>query len=136
MSLVLRLGGLVAALVAVVVVAVPSQASSERGDAPTTIGVRNGSTEFSFYLSRTRVAPGPAFVQYTNTGEDPHDLKLQRTGRLKEYATGVVPPGEIGELDIPKLKPSSTYRLWCSLDGHAAAGMEAVVRVKKKRRGR
>ncbi len=110
-------------------------ASAGDSDGRTTIGVRNGASEFSFYLSRVKVAPGPAFVQYQNSAEDPHDLKMQRVGTATEYATGEVLPGDTAAFTVSKLKAGSTYRLWCSFDGHVDAGMEAFVKVKRKRRG-
>ena len=58
--------------------------SASAGDKPpTTVGLRNGASEFSFTLSRTKVDPGPAIVQYQNTGEDPHDVKILRRGRRR-----------------------------------------------------
>ena len=96
----------------------------------TTVGVRNGDSERSFYLSRTKVDPGPAIIQYTNTGEDPHDLKLKRRRAPRIFAIGQLKPGQLGEL-TPILKADSKYVLWCSLDGHRESGMEAVLFVRK-----
>ncbi len=98
----------------------------------TTVGVRNGNSEFTFTLSRTTVDPGPALIQYQNTGEDPHDLKLKRRGDLRIFAVGELLPGGVGSIS-PRLKRDSRYELWCSLDGHREAGMEAVLRVRDKR---
>ena len=110
--------------------------AAERGErAPTRIGVRGD--EFNLVLSRTRVAPGPAVVQFQNAGEDPHDLKLRRAGAQSEIGTGEVSPGEHANLPQIWLKRASTYRLRCSLENHASDGMEATLRVKRKRpRGR
>lgn len=112
----------------------PSQAADTSRARTTTIGVQNGPAEFSFLLSRTRVRSGPALIQYQNTGEDPHDLKLKRIGARRKRTTGRVMPGEIGSLSVRKLRAASVYRLWCSLDGHVAAGMSALITVKPKRR--
>ena len=109
-------------------------ASASAGDKPpTAIGVRNGVSEFSFALSRTRVDPGPALVQYQNTGEDPHDLKIRRIGGESILEIGVTEPGLVGSISIARLRPDSRYRLWCSLDGHAESGMEAVLKVRERR---
>jgi len=104
------------------------------GEGPTTIGLRNGASEFSFALSRTKVAPGSALIQYTNTGEDPHDVLIQRNGSDDVVAIGETPPGEVNAFPVMKLKAKSKYTLWCSLKGHREAGMEAELKVKKKRK--
>lgn len=98
------------------------------------VGVRNGSSEFSFFLSRTVVDPGPSIIQYNNTGEDPHDLKLKRRGDRRIFAVGELEPGGVGQI-TPRLKRDSRYELWCSLEGHRDAGMEAVLRVRDVRPG-
>ncbi|HYH62009.1 MAG TPA: hypothetical protein VD766_09095 [Solirubrobacterales bacterium] len=111
--------------------------SASAGDKPpTTVGVRNGASEFSFTLSRTKVKPGPAIIQYQNTGEDPHDVKILRRGARRELAIGVTEPGLTGSVTIERLKPESKYDLWCSLEGHREAGMEATLKVAKKKRKR
>ena len=109
--------------------AIPASA----GDGPTTIGVRNGASERSFALSRTRVKPGPALIQYTNTGEDPHDVKIQRKGSETVISLPETPSGEANAFPVMKLRQDSKYILWCSLDGHRESGMEADLRVRKRR---
>lgn len=119
------------AAVALAAAAGPAPAA-ERGDRPPTrIGVRGD--EFSLVLSRTRVAPGPAVVQFQNLGEDPHDLQLQRIGGVRELGTGELGPGDFASLPQIHLKRSSRYRLWCSLENHASYGMEATLKVKRRR---
>jgi plastocyanin len=103
------------------------------GRAPTTIGVKNGVSEFSFTLTRTRVKPGPAIIQYENTGEDPHDVRLQRRGTETVIELPETPPGDVNTFPEVKLKADSRYILWCSLDGHRDAGMEAGLKVKRRR---
>ncbi len=104
------------------------------GGGPTTIGVRNGASEFSFALSRTRVSPGRAIIQYTSTGEDPHDVLIKRAGAREVVSVGETPSGGVVTFPQMKLRRDSKYVLWCSLDGHREAGMEAAFRVKRKRR--
>jgi plastocyanin len=106
--------------------------AAERGERPPTrVGVRGD--EFSLVLSRTRVAPGPAVIQFQNSGEDPHDLKLQRMGGARELGTGELGPGEFASLPQIRLKRASSYRLWCSLENHVSYGMEATLKVKRRR---
>ena len=107
--------------------------SATAGGGPTTIGIRNGVSEFSFFLTRTKVKPGPALIQYRNTGEDPHDVMLQRRGSDAVTELPETLPGEVNTFPEMKLKADSKYILWCSLDGHREAGMEAGLKVKKKR---
>jgi len=102
-------------------------------EGPTTIGVRNGASEFSFSLSRTKVESGPAIIQYQNTGEDPHDLKIRRKGGDEILEIGVTQPGVAQALAVDRLKGDSIYKLWCSLEGHAEAGMKAKIGVARRR---
>ena len=127
-----RTAGPLAAISIVVsagIIAIPASA----GGGPTTIGLRNGDEERSFYITRTKVKPGPALIQYANTGEDPHDVKIRRKGSGKVVALPETPSGEVNTFPVMALKADSRYILWCSLDGHRESGMEADLKVKKKR---
>jgi plastocyanin len=120
-------------LAGVAVLGAADAPAAERGERPVTrVGVRGD--EFNLVLSRTRVNPGHAIVQFQNTGEDPHDLKLRRAGTQTEYGTGELGPGEVASLPQIWLKRGTRYRLWCSLENHASYGMEAALRVRRKRR--
>ena len=86
----------------------------------------------SLVLSRQTLVAGPALIQLLNRGQDPHDLKLRRSGG----AHGVVSmpetrPGGLAEAAV-RLRPGR-YRLWCSLPGHRALGMHAKLRVRRVR---
>ena len=107
--------------------------SASAGGGVTPIGIRNGNSEFTFSLSRTTVKPGPAVIQYTNTGEDPHDVMIRRKGSANTLAIGETLPGEFNTLAVTRLVRDSRYVLWCSLEGHREAGMEAILRVKRRR---
>ena len=89
-------------------------------------------TEFDLTLSKTKLLPGRAIVQFVNAGEDPHDLKIQRIGDGTEMAIGVVAPGTYTNLDT-RLRRGATYVLWCSLSDHRERGMEATLRTRKRR---
>ena len=85
--------------------------------------------EWSLVLSRQRLGAGPALVELVNMGEDDHDLRLRSTApHSRTLRIGTVFPGEVGELSA-RLAPG-TYRLWCSLPGHAADGMRATLVVR------
>jgi hypothetical protein len=86
------------------------------------------SREFNLALSRGSVKAGTAIVQLVNRGEDPHDLRFRRVGGRGGGSVGETLPGEVGEWS-GRLK-RGRYRLWCTLEGHRALGMRAVLRVR------
>jgi hypothetical protein len=85
--------------------------------------------EFSLSLSRPSVKAGAAIVELANFGEDPHDLRLQRIGGTRIYATPLVQPGAV--FDLPLRLLPGRYRLWCALGDHRARGMVAVLVVRR-----
>ena len=84
--------------------------------------------EFNLALSRPSVRAGEAIVQLANRGEDPHDLRIVRIGGRRAGSIGEIPPGEVGEWS-GRLR-RGRYRLYCTLEGHRAAGMKATLRVR------
>ena len=86
------------------------------------------SREFNLVLSRESVRAGDAIVQLANRGEDPHDLRLRRVGGRGDGSIGETLPGEVSEWE-GRLR-RGRYRLWCTLEGHRALGMRAVLRVR------
>jgi hypothetical protein len=87
--------------------------------------------EYSLVLSRLSVRRGPALIQFLNRGEDVHDLRLRRIGSgAHTMSVPEVRPGGLVELDA-RLR-TGRYRLWCSLPGHRALGMHAVLRVRSR----
>jgi hypothetical protein len=90
--------------------------------------------EWSLVLSRSTLAAGPAIVQFQNRGQDPHDLRLRAIGgAASRQPIGIaeIRPSRLGDLQL-RLSPGR-YRLWCSLPGHRAKGMRAVLRVRRAR---
>jgi hypothetical protein len=84
--------------------------------------------EFNLALSRAKLKAGPAIVQLANRGEDPHDLRLVRIRRHGGGRIGETLPGRVGEWE-GRLR-RGRYRLYCTLEGHRAAGMRATLRVR------
>lgn len=83
--------------------------------------------EFFYSASTRTIKPGAAVIQFVNYGEDPHDLRVQRTGgRL--YKAPKLDPGSIYDLNIT-LVPGK-YQLWCSIADHRKLGMSATLIVK------
>jgi hypothetical protein len=90
-----------------------------------------GAYEFRYALSRLRIKSGRAIIQLVNYGEDDHNLRLRRVGSGYTHRVPRTPPGEMSELRA-KLR-AGKFDLWCSLPGHAEAGMRATLRVVKTR---
>jgi hypothetical protein len=84
--------------------------------------------EFSLITSRQTLKPGSAVIQLYNGGEDAHDLRLQRVGGKRALSVRETSPGDVTELRA-MLRPGK-WKLWCSLPGHAKAGMRATVVVR------
>jgi plastocyanin len=117
---------------AALVAALAGSESALAGDGPTRLQVRG--SEFDLTLSRAKVDPGRARIEFVNQGEDPHDLKLRRLGTSRRFALGEVEPGGVAEFESLRLRRASRYRFWCSLeDGlHRQSGMEATLRVRRR----
>ena len=123
-------------VLAALAVALVLAASASAETAPVPDRVQARGTEFDLTLSKQKLRPGRAIVQFINDGEDAHDLRLQRLGadgvaEGPELNAGVVGPGEYANLDT-RLRKRSTYALWCSLSDHRQRGMEATLRTKKR----
>ena len=84
--------------------------------------------EFNLALSRARIKHGLAIVQLADRGEDPHDLAIKRIGGKRRGGIAETRPGRLGEWE-GRLR-RGRYRLYCTLEGHRAAGMRAVLRVR------
>jgi uncharacterized cupredoxin-like copper-binding protein len=84
--------------------------------------------EFNLTLSRGKLKHGPAIVQLANQGEDPHDLAIKRIGGKRRGTIAETRPGGLGEWE-GRLR-RGRYRLYCTLEGHRALGMRAVLRVR------
>jgi plastocyanin len=88
-----------------------------------------GAYEFRYALSRLRIKAGRAIVQLVNYGEDDHNLRFRRVGSDYTHRLPRTEPGGMSELRT-RLR-AGKFKLWCSLPGHAAAGMRATLRVVK-----
>jgi hypothetical protein len=97
---------------------------------PTAVGV--GEREWRISLYRSRVPTGRVRLNARNFGEDGHDLAVRtRAGRVLG-ALGEIKPGETGSLTV-RLRRPARYIVFCTLEGHEARGMRAVLRAKRPR---
>jgi uncharacterized cupredoxin-like copper-binding protein len=116
-----------AMLTAIVVLAVESEegeAHAGAGKEAThqTIEVRE--TEFKIGLpSAAELQQGEYTFVVRNAGKVEHDLVLEGPHVTGESRTPIIKPGGEAKLDAPL--STGTYTLYCSVDGHRAAGMVA-----------
>jgi plastocyanin len=86
--------------------------------------------EYDLTLSRARIDPGHATIQFSNGGEDPHNLRIKRAGTAGNgHGAGKTAPGGLAEVTA-HLRSGSRYVLWCSLSNHRALGMVAHLNVR------
>lgn len=84
--------------------------------------------EWAIVPGRRALRPGPVRLLVTNQGEDGHDLAIRGPGGLR-FRTPELRSGRRAAFAL-KLARRGTYRLTCTLPGHARAGMRARVRVR------
>ena len=123
------------ALVAVVALGAAPVAGAKPPPAPDRVQVRG--LEYDLLLSKAKLTPGRAIVQFLNAGEDAHNLRLQRLDPSgaqvgPELGVGEVEPGAYENIDA-HLRKRSKYVLWCSLADHRERGMEAFLRTRRHR---
>ena len=89
---------------------------------------------YGYAPSRKTVKSGELTVQLINAGEDEHNMDMEKVG------PGNAPEGPIVVAVSAASKGASapttvdvepgTYRMWCTLPGHAAKGMETTITVE------
>jgi plastocyanin len=95
--------------------------------ATTNVGVAEREWRIAAY--RTSVARGRVAFNVHNYGEDPHDLRVLGPGGYRSAVTGEIRSGAGATLVVTLRRPG-TYRLICTLTGHAAKGMRVTLRVR------
>jgi manganese oxidase len=73
--------------------------------------------EFAILPTRLTAPPGALSLKVSNTGSMDHDFQITGLGKLS-----TLKPGESRSLDIPVV-PAGTYKIVCTVPGHAASGM-------------
>jgi hypothetical protein len=85
--------------------------------------------EFSITLSRKTVPAGQVSIELANFGQDPHDLRVERVDHPDTgFAFTLAKPGSVASKKL-SLAPGE-WKLYCTLEGHAAAGMRAYLTVQ------
>jgi hypothetical protein len=95
----------------------------------TAVGV--GEREWRITLYRSKVPTGRVAFNVRNFGEDGHDLAVRTASGRVLGAIGEVSPGDTARLSVRLRKPGR-YRVFCTLEGHEAKGMRALLRVKRR----
>jgi uncharacterized cupredoxin-like copper-binding protein len=93
--------------------------------------------EFRFNTSRDVVPAGRLILQVKNIGEDEHDLRIKGPNGVARAETGVVEPGDLGQIRVRL--PQGRYTYLCTVADHAERGMAGTLMVravKKKKRPR
>ncbi|HEV3230383.1 MAG TPA: hypothetical protein VGY97_12975 [Solirubrobacteraceae bacterium] len=99
--------------------------------------------EFRISLTRNEVIGGRVLVELDNEGQDPHDLQIARVGPGPQPVDSGAAAADAAlspQVSFPTLSAGrrqtqtvtlgpGVWRLWCSLPGHDAAGMHALLRV-------
>jgi plastocyanin len=90
---------------------------------------------YTYVPSRTTVKPGALSVQLIDGGQDDHNMRMQRVNAEGQVEGPVV--AMVGATPTAPSQPTTvvveagaTYRMWCTLPGHAANGMEAEITVE------
>ena len=97
---------------------------------PTAVGV--GEREWRIALYRSHVPVGPVRFNVRNFGEDDHDLAVRnQRGKLLGALPEIDPDGT-ARLTV-RLRRPWRYVVYCSLEGHEALGMRAVLRAHRRR---
>jgi hypothetical protein len=115
--------------IALAAVLLAPQVVGAAGHPPTAVGV--GEREWRISLYRGKVPTGRVTFNVRNFGEDGHDLAVRNGEGRVLGAIGEVRPGRSAKLSVRLRKPGR-YRVFCSLAGHEALGMRAVLRVVER----
>jgi uncharacterized cupredoxin-like copper-binding protein len=99
-------------------------ATTAAGESAETVKVV--ATEFKFELDHTDFAPSRYTFELDNEGQIPHDLVIEGPD-VDNTKTPVIGGGEKAQIDVA-LQPG-TYKLYCSVPGHEAAGMVTEITV-------
>lgn len=104
--------------------------TTPNGHLPSRLEVDENDQPYSLYPSHNPVAAGHVQFNVYNFGQDDHNFAIfDSSGHL--LATATVPAGHPdGAVAVSAKLPAGSYRLECTLPGHAALGMRASLSVR------
>jgi uncharacterized cupredoxin-like copper-binding protein len=85
-----------------------------------------GESEFKITPKAATTKSGKVTIDVKNDGTIVHNLNVEGNG-IEEKKTADIQPGSSAKLTVA-LKPGK-YEMYCSIDGHRAAGMEGTITV-------
>jgi plastocyanin len=114
--------------------ATPPASTPEPEANAVSITANDHTNPYGYAPSRKTVKSGDLTVQLINVGEDEHNMDMQKVGpgnspespiivTVSAASKGASTPTTVD------VEPG-TYRMWCTLPGHAAKGMETTITVE------
>jgi plastocyanin len=89
---------------------------------------------YGYAPSRKTVKSGELTVQLINVGEDEHNMDIEKVGpggtREGPILKSISAPSKGASAPTTADVEAGTYRMWCTLPGHAAKGMETTIDVE------
>lgn len=108
----------------VLALAACSSAPSRVSEAATTEPIHVSLGDFTISAAASLVAGQATTLHVTNDGKTIHQIQVEAGSR--SYTTEVLQPGGSTQLKLPALA-AGAYRFWCTIAGHAAAGMDTKI---------
>jgi len=84
-------------------------------------------TDFRLAVDPATIGPGPHTFHVVNAGKAPHSIELDGPGVSDQRISGVVMPGQSGDLTVTL--QDGAYDMYCPVGNHRAMGMEVMFSV-------
>jgi plastocyanin len=113
--------------------ATPPASTPEPEANAVSITANDHTNPYGYAPSRKTVKAGELTVQLINVGEDEHNMDMQKVGPGNSPESPIVVAVSAASKGASTpttvdVEPG-TYRMWCTLQGHAAKGMETTITV-------
>jgi plastocyanin len=114
--------------------ATPPASAPEPEANAVSITANDHTNPYGYTPSRKTVKAGELTVQLINKGEDEHNMDMEKVspGGTPEGPILTMTSAPSGGQSTPTTVDveAGTYRMWCTLPGHAAKGMETTITVE------